>query len=369
MSQKDCQPLIEVVNLVVEIKGTRILDVPSLQIKKGEILSLIGPNGAGKSTLLQSLSFLIKARGGEIYFQGQPIKTDATILEYRRRVAMVFQEPLLFDTTVFNNVAAGLKIRGLGKKEIQQRVNEELKRLGIAHLSHRSARTLSGGEAQRTSLARALAIKPEVLLLDEPFANLDQPTRDSLLDDLEVVLRQTKTTAVLATHERMEALRLADRLAVMHQGQIRQIGSPAEVLSKPIDEFVAAFVGVESILTGKVIKKEKGSILVDVSGQFVEAIGDIEAGETVALCIRPENVSLSNLPPLEQSSARNVFPGRLVKITPFGLFYRILLDCGFPLISYITAHSVEKLNLEEGKEMVASFKATAIHVLRKKEKV
>lgn len=364
--KKDFEPFIEIRNLEVEMEGTKILDIPSLKIKEGETIAFIGPNGAGKSTLLQLLSFLLKPSRGEIYFRGQKVKRDNSLLIYRRKVAMVFQEPLLFDTTVFGNVASGLRIRGMKKEEMGERIREELKRFGIGHLSHRSARTLSGGEAQRTSLARAFAIQPEILLLDEPFSNLDQPTRDFLLADLETVLGQTKTTVIMATHDRLEALRLADRLAVMNKGQILQIGSPEEVMNQPVDEFVASFVGVESILTGKVIQKEKGSILVSVSGREIEAVGEVGVGETVALCIRPENVTLTNLLPQETSSARNVFPGKIVKITPLGLFYRIQLDCAFPLIAYITGHSLDNLNLEEGKKVVAFFKATSIHVVRKK---
>lgn len=368
ISKEGAVPFLEIKNLVVEIGDTKILDVPSLVIKEGEVLSLIGPNGAGKSTLLQILSFLLKPTQGEIYYKGQRINTDYSLLAYRRKLAMVFQEPLLFDTSVFNNVAAGLKIRRMGKKEIQRRVSAELERFGIAHLSQRSARTLSGGEAQRTSLARAFAIQPEILLLDEPFANLDQPTREALLSDLEAVLSLTRTTTIFATHDRLEALRFSDRLAVMHKGQIWQIGSPEEVLNRPADEFVAAFVGVESILSGKIIRKEKGSIIVDVCGREIEAVGDFPAGESVSLCIRPENVVLTNPHPQEVSSARNIIPGRIIKITPIGLFYRVYLDCGFPLISYVTGHSFEKLGGQEGKEVAAIFKATAVHVIRKKEK-
>jgi len=362
-------PLLEVRNLLLKRADRTVLHVPDFSVFRGEILSLLGPNGAGKTTLLQALAFLTPYFQGEIIFQGQKINSSKSIFALRRRVTMVFQDPLLFDASVYDNVASGLKIRGLKKKEIQQIVSQNLERFGISHLAQRSARKISAGEAQRVALARACAIQPEILLLDEPFAKLDQPTRDSLLADLESVLRQTKTTTVMATHDRWEALRLSDRLAVMSSGQILQVGPPEEVMNKPLDEFVAAFVGVESILTGKVIGKEKGSIIVDVSGRTVEAIGEMDLGETVALCIRPENVTLTDLHPPELSSARNVFPGRIVKISPFGLFYRIQLDCGFPLISYITAHSLEKLKLEEGLEAVASFKATSIHVVRKKEKL
>jgi tungstate transport system ATP-binding protein len=360
-------PILVAQNLHVTRAGAHLLDIPSLTLHEGEILSLIGPNGAGKTTLLQTLACLLKSFEGEIYFKGGKVGSDCPVFEYRRKLAMVFQEPLLFDTTVSNNVATGLRIRGIGKTETYWKVTDNLDRFGIGHLVHRSARTLSGGEAQRTSLARAFAIEPEILLLDEPFASLDPPSRESLVEDLQRVLRETRTTTVLATHDRMEALRLSDRIAVMSGGKIVQLGPPDEVMNRPVDEFVASFVGVESILSGRVVNKSGGSFIVSVSGHEVEAVGDVHEGEEVALCIRPENVTLSIHPLKETTSARNVFPGKIVGVTPMGLFHKVQLDCGFPLVAYVTRHSLENLMLAEGKVVNASFKATAIHVVRRRK--
>jgi len=368
MDLRDSKPILEVKDLEVNRGGAMILNVPSLLIKEGEILSLIGPNGAGKTTLLQTLSYLLKPFQGEIYFKGEKVKSNHSVFEYRRKLAMVFQEPLLFDTTVFDNVASGLRIRGMKKQEIRRIVKEHLDRFGIGHLSRRSARTLSGGEAQRTSLARAFAIQPEVLLLDEPFSSLDPPSRDSIIEDLVGILRQTRTTTVFATHDRLEALRLSNRIAVMNDGRIQQIGSPGEVMNHPANEFVASFVGVETILTGKVIKKNGGTFVASVEDQEIEAVGDAHLGETVLLCIRPENVILSTRLSREATSARNVFPGRIEKVISLGLYQKVQLNCGFPLIAYVTHHSIENLSLQVGKEVTASFKATAIHVVRRKGK-
>jgi tungstate transport system ATP-binding protein len=358
--------ILEARNIEIERGGMIILNVPSLSIQQGEILSLIGPNGAGKTTLLQTISYLLKPFEGEIFLKGEKVNSNHSVFEYRRRLAMVFQEPLLFDTTVFENVASGLKIRGISKSEIQKRVKEHLDRFGISHLLQRSARTLSGGEAQRTSLARAFAIEPEILLLDEPFASLDPPTRESLIVDLEDILRQTRTTTLFATHDRLEALRLSDRIAVMNNGKILQIGSPEEVMNRPADEFVASFVGMETILNGKVIKRSGGTFIASVSGQEIEAVGEPQLGEEVVLCIRPENVTLIPHPSKETTSARNLFPGKIEKIVPLGLFQKVQLNCGFPLVAYVTHHSMENLSLREEKVVMASFKATAIHVVRRK---
>jgi len=368
MVMSESIPILEAKNLEVNRGGAILIHVPSLLIQKGEILSLIGPNGAGKTTLLQSLSHLLKPFEGEIFFKGERINSNHSIFNYRRKLAMVFQEPLLFDTTVFENVASGLKIRGIGRQEIQNIVKEHLERLGISHLRYRSAKTLSGGEAQRTSLGRAFAIEPEVLLLDEPFANLDPPTRESLIEDLERILRKTRTTTIFATHDRMEALRLSDRIAVMNGGKILQVGSPEEVMNHPVNEFVASFVGVETILPGKVIRKNGGTFVASISDQEIEAVGDACLGETVILCIRPEHVTLSIPPSQEKTSARNVFPAKIEKVISLGFYQKVQLDCGFPLVAYVTNHSLEELSLKEGKEVKASFKATAIHVVRRKEK-
>jgi tungstate transport system ATP-binding protein len=358
-------PILEAKNLRVERGGAVLLNVPSLSIEEGEILALIGPNGAGKTTFLQTLSHLLKPSQGEISFRGKRIEANHSVLEYRRNLAMVFQEPLLFDTTVFGNIASGLKIRGMPKAEIHSRVREQLTRFGIGHLIDRSAKTLSGGEAQRTSLARAFAIQPEILFLDEPFASLDPPTRESLIEDLERILYQTKTTTIFATHDRMEAINLSDRVAVMNGGTILQVGIPDDVMNHPVDEFVASFVGVETILTGKVIRKNGGTFVVSVSGKEIEAVGEVQVGETVVLCIRPENVTISTQPHPEITSARNVFTGRIVKIAPFGPYQKIHLDCGFPLVAYVTRHSIEDLSLAEAMEVRASFKATGVTVIRK----
>jgi tungstate transport system ATP-binding protein len=358
--------IFEIKDLQVIKADSLVLDIPALMIEEGETLSLVGPNGAGKTTLLQTFACLIKPSRGECIFKGEKVSSNHSGLDYRRRVAMVFQEPLLFDTTVFENVASGLKIRGMPRPQIQEIVSENLERFGIAHLPYRSARKISGGEAQRVALARAFATRPEILLLDEPFASLDPPTREGLLEDLESILRQTKTTTLMATHDRMEALRFSDRIAVMNQGRILQVGRPTEVMNHPLDEFVASFMGVDTILTGRVIKKDNGSFVASIMGKEVVAVGEIELGESVVFCIRPENVTLAIDPFPESSSARNIFAARIGKVTQLGLYHKVQLHCGFPLVAYVTAQSLENLSLTEGKEVSASFKATSVHVLRKK---
>jgi tungstate transport system ATP-binding protein len=319
-------PVFEARNLQVIRGGSLILNVPSLLVSEGEILVLIGPNGAGKSTLLQALSALAKPSRGEILFRGQKIGAEIHVLQYRRRLAMVLQEPILFDTTVYNNVASGLKIRGMKRDEIEPIVGKALERFGIAHLGDRSARTLSGGEARRASIARAFATNPEVLLLDEPFSALDPIMRETLIEDLEQVLRETRITTIFVTHDRMEALRLATRLGVMNAGEILQTGSSDEVMNHPVSEFVASLVGVENILRGKVIRKNSKTFIASVAGQEIEAIGDVGLGDQVSLCIRPENVTLSAIASGNSTRETDTFSGTVEKITPIGHYRKVQLN-------------------------------------------
>jgi tungstate transport system ATP-binding protein len=356
-------PLLEGRNLQV-VRGDRVLlNIPRLSVEDGEVLSLIGPNGAGKTTLLQTLCYLQMPFQGDVFFKGKKVDGEYPMFDYRRRVTMVFQEPLLFDTTVFGNVASGLRFRGIVSTEAEEVVMENLNRFGITHLRNRSARTLSGGEAQRTSLARAFAVRPEILLLDEPFASLDQPTRDSLLSDLERVLRESRTTTLFATHDRIDALRLSDRIAVMKEGIIVQTGLPDEVMNHPIDGFVASFVGMETVLKGTIVRCGEGTFAVSVAGGEIEVAGNIPPGKRVLICIRPENVTLTRDTRHGSTSARNLFHGKVVEISSLGFYQKVELDCGFPLVSYVTRNSVDSLSLQKGVEVDASFKATAVHVV------
>jgi len=359
-------PVFEARNLQVIKGGSLILDVPSLAISEGEILVLIGPNGAGKSTLLQTLAALQTPSRGEILFRGQKIGADVPVLQYRRRLAMILQEPLLFDTTVYHNVASGLKIRGMKRNEIDAIVANTLNRFRIAHLKNRSARTLSGGEARRTSIARAFATNPEILLLDEPFSALDPMIRETLIEDLEKVLHETRITTIFVTHDRMEALRLATRLGVMNAGKILQIDSTSVVLNRPANEFVASLVGFETILGGKVIRRDNETLVTSVSGREIAAIGDAGIGEKVSLCIRPENVSLMTNVSAKPMNAINAFEGIVEKVTRMGPFRKVQLNCGFQLNTYITNNSFEELSLSKGTKAVVSLRSTDIHVVRQK---
>jgi tungstate transport system ATP-binding protein len=233
-------PLLQVAGLQIRRGGVQVLDLPRFSISAEEKVAVIGPNGAGKSSLLLGLACLIKREFGTITFQGEEV-TPRGETRFRRRIAMVFQEPLLFDTTVLDNVAEGLRIRGSGRAAAREAAMESLELFRVGHLAGRSAHKLSGGEAQRVSLARAIAVRPELILMDEPFSSLDLPTRIVLAEDLGRILHESGTAAIIATHDRIEALRVVDRLVVMDSGKIIQEGTPQEVIEQPANAFVAAF--------------------------------------------------------------------------------------------------------------------------------
>jgi tungstate transport system ATP-binding protein len=335
-------------------------------MRHGEIVALIGPNGAGKSTLLLILALLRRPDAGEVRIDGEQA-TPANELRLRRRMAVVFQEPLLLDTTVERNVATGLELRGVRSSERRRRAAAWLERFGIAHLAGRSARLLSGGEAQRTSLARAFALEPEVIFLDEPFSALDAPTRSAITQDLLAVLRSTGTTAVLVTHDRDEALAFGDRVGVVIHGELRQIGPPAEVFGAPSDPEVAEFVGIETIASGTVVAQEDGLAQVRVGERVVEVVSPLGAGTPVLLCLRPEDVTLQPWVEgqLSPSSARNRLAGRVVGTGAWASQVRVVVDCGFPLTAAITRRSAAELGIGQGLPVLASFKATSAHLIRR----
>ena len=233
--------MIQIRELLIERNGLNALRIDSLDIQRGETLTVVGPNGAGKSTLLLALARLLHPSHGEIIYDGKSFK-DLDELEYRRKISLVFQAPLLMDMTVEQNVALGLKFRGLPKEEINQRAGKWMKQLGVESLAKRRAGQLSGGEAQRVSLARALVLEPELLLLDEPFSALDPPTRAKLIDDLSALLKAHQRTAVFVTHNLNEAAKLSHRIAVIVGGVLRQVGTAKQIKTKPADETVAAFL-------------------------------------------------------------------------------------------------------------------------------
>ena len=355
---------------VLALRGVRrryadgfTLDVASLDVVAREMLGVIGPNGAGKSTLLRILGLLERPDEGRVLLDGRAVDARDALAE-RRRVATVFQESLLADASVTDNVALGLRFRGVPAARAKPRVRRWLERLGIDMLAGRMARTLSGGEARRVALARALVLEPQVLLLDEPFAGVDAPTRGTLVEDLGAILRADRVTTVLVTHERGEAQALADRVAVLMDGHVRQLDETARVFYAPVAEDVARFVGVETLVSGRVVAREGDVTRIEVGGRTLEVAAAAEPGARVRVAIRPEDVTL--VVPSEKgsvSSARNALAGEIARITITDAGARVVVDCGFPLVAAVTLRSLADLGLVEGRPVVAVFKASAPHLL------
>jgi tungstate transport system ATP-binding protein len=234
-------PLLEARELSLQRGGVDVLKSVSLTIQRNEVLALIGANGSGKTSLLLTLARLLPVSRGELLVKGEAIRGAQAELAYRRRIAIVFQEPLLLDASVAANVASGLSLRKTPRPEQQERVDEALEMFNITGLSRRSAHTLSSGEARRVSLARAFALRPELIFLDEPFTALDLPLREGLFCQLERLLSSDGITAVIATHDCREVLQLCNQVAVMKKGHLIGSGTPDEVLANPPDDFSAAF--------------------------------------------------------------------------------------------------------------------------------
>ena len=354
-------PVIALAGVRVAHGARAVLDVSALAVPAGEALGVMGPNGAGKSTLLRVLGLLEAPTAGTVRFRGEAV-TPAQGLAVRRRMASVFQEPLLADATVFDNAAMGLHFRGVTRTLARPRVGAWLERFGIGALADRQARTLSGGEAQRVALARALVVEPELLLLDEPFAALDQPTREALIQDLRGVLRTDRVTTVLVTHHRGEALALGDRLAVLIGGRILQVGPAAQVFQAPDSEDVARFVGLETILAGRVRERRDGRIVVEAEGHAFEVAAAGEPGERVQLALRPEDLRLARAEAAE--GAANCLVGRVAHIVPAPLHVRVVVDCGIPVVAVVTHRIAADLALAPGMPVTVSFAPESPHVLR-----
>ncbi len=246
LPQSNAENLYQIARLTKEYAGRRVLEVEQLEIRRGEILALVGPSGSGKSTLLRLLNFLEAPNSGEIEFAGERLASGQEIpLALRRRVTTVFQRPMLLNRSVWDNINFGLRLRGL--KETRQTVQEVLREVGLEQLGRQRARTLSGGEAQRVALARAMVLRPEVLLLDEPTANLD-PYNVGLIEGIVKRLnKEQHTTLVLVTHNVFQAHRLADRVAFLLEGKIVEIGETGQFFELPREARTWAFVNGEMV--------------------------------------------------------------------------------------------------------------------------
>jgi len=356
--------LIEVVDLHQKHGEQDTLKNINVRVDKGEAFALIGPTGAGKTTLLRLIDLLDLPTSGKIYFDGIDVtESGRRRLEARRRMAFVLQKPVVFNTSIYNNIAYSLKWRGSREGSIRQKVSAILEMVDLLADKNRNARILSGGEAQRVAIARAIVSEPEVLLLDEPTANLDPGSTAKIEELVTNIIHRYDTTIIMATHDMSQGQRLADRIGVLINGELLQTGDPRGVFNSPRNREVAEFVGVENIINGVIVSSQDKIATIDIGGGVIEAISDYPLGEEVCACVRPEDITLA-LSRLS-SSARNSFIGEITRVVSLGPLSRIEIDCGFPLIALVTKSSAEELNLARTKEVYATFKATGVHVIKR----
>jgi tungstate transport system ATP-binding protein len=357
--------VIRIADLSRQAAGKTILESINLEIHRGEIFTFIGPSGSGKTSLLRLIDLLDMPTTGTIIFDGIDTNTSNRVrLSIRRRMAMVFQKPAVLNTTVSGNVAFGLKFRKVERTEIDTRIKEALEIVGLLHLADRKAVTLSGGEMQRVAIARALVTRPEVLILDEPTANLD-PVNTELIEKLILAIhKKFHTTIILSTHDMIQGQRLADRMGVIINGRIAQVGSIHDIFYRPQGKDIARFVGIDSMLNGVVESNEGGHARVSVSSTILEVITPCKPGTRVELFIRPGEVNLAvKEGELPKTSVRNQLTGKIIKMVPFGPFVRTTVDIGSHLTALVTRRSADELSLAVGMTVIAGIKATAIHVI------
>ena len=245
---------------------------------------------------------------------------------------------------------------------LREKVEHIIDVVGLSDYHGRNARNLSGGEVQRVAIARAIALEPEVLLLDEPTANLDQLSAARIEELISSIIRQYATTIIMATHDLPQGQRLADRVGVLMDGELLQAGSARDVFASPRNKEVAEFVGVENIIDGVITSSEDKIVTIESQGRSIEAISDYLIGEKVCACIRPEDITLSLT--RISSSARNSFEGEITWLVDVGPLTRVEIQCGFPLVALVTKRSAEEMKLARGQGIFVSFKATAVHVTK-----
>jgi len=352
------KPLIELKNVTQHFGNLTALDKVSLKIGKGEMFTLIGPNGSGKTTMLRIMAFIDRPASGEIYFKG--LKVDGTNQsQFRTKSTMVFQKPALFNTTVYKNIAYGLKLRGYLKAEIDKRIKDALNHVKLDGYKKRQAKKLSGGEQQRVCLARALALNAELLLLDEPTADLDPRSVSIIEETISRINRELNTTIVMTTHNMLQVENSTNRIALLIGGRLTKIGRATELFETP-SESLRSFARLENVFSGISIVLSDSTSLIDIgNGAKIEAA--FQKSGRIMIFVRPEDIVLSRKP--LSSSARNVFKGKIVEISDLGSVVRLRINVGKQLFVQITKRSFTEMQLSVGSDVFLTFKASSVHLV------
>lgn len=348
---------LEINNLRKTFGNYRAVQHFEMKIERGEFISFLGPSGCGKTTTLRMIAGFEMPSEGRIRIDNQ----DVTHLRpNQRKIGMVFQSYALFpNMTVADNVAFGLKIAKKPAGEIAQRVEEMLKLIGLPALGNRYPFQLSGGQQQRVALARALAPKPQVLLLDEPLSALDAKIRVSLREQIRAVQRELGITTVYVTHDQEEALSMSDRIVVMNEGRVEQIGTPFQIYNEPRTRFVASFVGTLNILQARILDSATGRVVVDDQEIAVaKGLSGAKAGETCALALRPEAIVLDG-----RMEGRNNLRGAIEEVSFLGSVVRVRVRIQENSISLDTFNNPGQKLPERGQPVTLSFTKDDLVVL------
>lgn len=328
-----------------------------LEVRDGEYFVILGPTGSGKTLLLELIAGFYKPDEGRIRIGGR----DVTWRDPEdRKVGFVYQDYSLFPhLTVGENIRYGLEVNDFSKDAIREKTERMVNILGIGHLTERYPKNLSGGEQQKTALARGLVLDPDVLLLDEPVSALDMPTQEEMRGELKRIHREMEMTTLHVTHSRKEASWLADRIGLMRGGRVIQVGSPEDIFRKPKSEFVADFVGVENVFEG-VSTCEDGICKIEVDGGLeIEAVSNKEGD--VKACIRSDEILVSKQP--VRSSGRNMVGGTVKEVVNLESTVRLLVDAGEDFTVLVTKKSLSEMGIEVGDEVYLIFKASSVHVM------
>jgi len=302
------------------------VDDLNLRIEPGEFITLLGPSGSGKTTTLMMIAGFDYPSRGEIYIDGQPI---VGVPSYRRGIGMVFQSYALFPhMTVAENIGFALKQRGVAKPAIAGQVAEALDIVRLRGYEARYPRQLSGGQQQRVALARAIIFKPRVLLMDEPLSALDKQLREGLQLEMKRLHQQLGITFIYVTHDQREALIMSDRVAVMNEGRIEQLGSPSDLYDRPTNRFVASFIGESNFLNGKVIGANGTAVTIDVGGTAVTVTSDARpaVGTNVVLAVRPEKILFTDAVAADRRPEINTLTAVVRDVAFVGEMHRYVLE-------------------------------------------
>ena len=342
--------IIELKDISVAFDGEQVLDKLNLEIKDKEFITFLGPSGCGKTTTLRLIAGFLEPDNGDVIFENKKING---VPAYKRQVNTIFQRYALFPhLNVYENVAFGLRIKKMKEPEIKQKVEEMLKLVNLSGLEKRSIDTLSGGQQQRVAIARAIANRPKVLLLDEPLAALDLKLRKDMQKELKKIQEQLEITFIFVTHDQEEALTMSDRVVVMDNGKIQQVGTPQDIYNEPQNAFVADFIGESNIIDGKMIK----DFFVEFSGAKFDCLDKgFSENELVDVVVRPEDVDIVD-------ADKGMLKGVVTSVSFLGVHYEIIVDIGgFKwMIQTTDEHFV-------GDNVGLYIEPDAIHIMKKSE--